>query len=223
MVLVAVVRVEGPVVVGGHRLRHRAADLLDVGRHVGGRHLQRRPVDHGLVADADGQHHVLVGGGERDAARDLGLVLRIVAGLGAVDPDAQLHFDVQLVVGNGLQHQLRVRIAAAEHADQAEVPLLQQLQVLEHLRRRGRRVVVGTTVAGIGDRLAREELAGQRALGGRRRGRRVVAAAVSGAAGISSAASAATSGQGQYEAEQRQHRAAREAAGIHDPGVSCLE
>ncbi len=166
---------ERPVVVGGHGLRDGRAHGGEERADLRGRELVERPAHHRLVADAHGLDDVGVRGGERDRARDLGLVERVVAG---EHVGAEVHLDVEVVVADHLQRELRHGIRAVEQADQLEVALHQQVQVLQHHRGGdGLGVAVAGAERRVGHGVAGGVVGRQRADGDAARGHRAAAAA----------------------------------------------
>ena len=65
---------EGPVVIGGHRLRHLIANGVDVLHHVGHRHSIERPIDHGFIANAQRDNRAFVIVGQSHCTRYFGIV-----------------------------------------------------------------------------------------------------------------------------------------------------
>ena len=153
------------VVVAGDRLRNLRADPADVAGHHRRIDLVEGPHDHVLVADADRQHDVVVHVGQRDGAVELGLVRTLVA---ALDIDAELDLQVDVVLADHLQRRLADLVVAVEEADQSEAPLHQQVEVLldvglgNHFGRKAG-FVDCSPVGRVRHRLARRELCAQRA------------------------------------------------------------
>ena len=116
-----------PVVIGSNRLADLATHAFDVCGHLRHRQSIERPIDHGLIANAQRYHDVVVLLGQGNASCNFCLVERVIA---AGNPDAQHHFDIQVVIPNDFQGLLGHFVRAVKQANELEVTGHHQVQVL---------------------------------------------------------------------------------------------